>query len=172
MSLKGSLAVMSLDNKSYSTFFDNKMREILKSCVQLWLAVAVGKIPVWSGMSQGTLLKLAEKVGYPIAIFPVAEDSKNRGFPGDSIQVGKDASEGELLIQFPKYGMFYQSRVDRLNINEEHDARKWGFHLITPGPYHFINAANKAFEEGAKNRLRGFKTDIKRFIKVTTRSIG
>lgn len=48
-------------------FLDKKLKEIAK----IWIAAVTGRVPVWSGMSQGSLLKLVELVGGTLLITPV-----------------------------------------------------------------------------------------------------
>jgi hypothetical protein len=169
MPLKGSMAVMTFQNAAFRQDFDNKMQEILKSCVKVWLSVAVSKIPTWSGMSRGTLLKLAEKVNYQISIFPTPNGQRRE--PG-GISEGMDKSKGELLIQFPRYGFYWESTVKRLNINDAYDSRQWGFRLITPGPYHFRVTADAAFKDAALKMIRKINYNIRRFVKITNVKIG
>jgi len=173
MSLRGSLASISFDAKTYQAYFDKQMVEILKSSIRVWLAVAVSKIPVWSGMSRATLLKLADQVGYQIAIFPVVKiDHTGRlRVAGDGRSEGRENSKGELFTTFPKYGFYWESTVPRLNTNEEHNVNEKGWHLITPGAYHFRLAADEAFTRAVREQITRFKYNIQRGIKVTTRRI-
>lgn len=129
---------------------DKELTSILKAGVKAWLATAVSIIPVWSGASRGTLIKLGQTVGVQITAFPVKTVDKTgrvRNTP-NRVNLGVEKSQGEILIQFPNYAMFWRSDLDggkHLNYNEENDASLVGFNLKTPTPYHFRIAADKAF---------------------------
>lgn len=153
--LIGSYNLLTFNSRIAKALLHRSAQKILKTAVRAWLKVAESKIPVWSGMSRGTLVKLADQVGVNISLFVAPSARPPRG-PGDRSHLGQAQSTGRLVIIPGRYGFEYNSEVTHLAVNENADATQWGFHLKRPGPYHFRDAADKAFDESIKSGMSSF----------------
>jgi hypothetical protein len=143
MKFTARFATPRLDTSTYRTALDSAMREVLSQAVMEWLARVLDEVPVWSGASRATFLKLANTIGTAVPIVPVVPSR---------IDMGYAASNGKLNINEPpgQYTFTYDSELFHLFINEYYDATQWGFHLKKPGPYHFQAKGQIAFINFAK----------------------
>lgn len=122
-----------------------------------WLnATALSVIPVWSGASKATFLKLARSIGFAISINPIVTPDGKYAL-GESVGFAK--SEGEVDTKNVKSGIVtfkYSTTLEHLIFNEYNNAntnRKAGrvfSNLKTPGPYHFQEKGTEAFREYTK----------------------
>lgn len=152
----GSYSLLSFDSKIAQFLVHSQSQKVLRKAVKAWVSTAENIIPVWSGMSRGTLVKLAGQVGVNVSLF-VAPGAQPPKGPGDQSQEGISKSTGRLIIIPGRYGFEYSSQVFHLAVNENVDARQYGFRLQKPGPYHFREAADKAFNAEMEKGLRGIK---------------
>ena len=143
----------------------SRWKEINRDAVKAWVETAAAIIPQWSGMSRATLKKLGDRVGVSVAAFPV---------PGVSNRVsqGEAQSKGSLIEKLGTYGFRYSTNVFHLAVNENVDARKFGFRLINPGPYRFRLKADTAYLREVKKQLSVFSPNLKKFITVKKVRIG
>lgn len=72
MKFTGHFTGIKLDRKGYEKRLKEHLIVQLHDLAKVWLSAVTGRVPVWSGMSQGSLLKLSEMVGGRIVISPVA----------------------------------------------------------------------------------------------------
>jgi len=113
----------------------------------VWLEAVLSEIPVWSGASHATFLRLAREVGYHLSIAPSALSR---------ISYGQRQGDGEVVTD-PQQGLYlfrYQTTLTHLIYNEFHNANADPdpdlFHrLIRPGPYYFQQKGRMAFERYA-----------------------
>jgi len=182
MQMRGSLPVFDLSSfLKIDDEIEKFVIRILKDGAKVWLEKAESLIPVWSGSSRATLVKLAQAVDVNISIFPVPSAPGRVGdgnAKASNTWRGNDRSGGGLIIQPPKYAFFYRIEDHYLIYNNENDANtSWNFHLKNPGPYNFLEAADKAFTDYVDQRLqRGSKIvlnlALRRALRVTTAKVG
>jgi hypothetical protein len=112
---------------------------ILTEATKAYLNAVTAVVPVWGGASRATFSPLASHVEYALAIFPVA--------PHNTISLGIAESTATWVAGPITYSFTYNTTLIQLNVNEYYNATGWGFHLITPGPYHFQERGRNAFLE-------------------------
>lgn len=176
MQMRASMPSIRLDVANFKQGLDKEITRILRLGVIEWVLTAEAHIPNWSGSSRGTLSKLADSVGVSISNFPSpgAPDRRAEGSAGyRSTWRSQDSSEGGFLASFPRYSFFYRVEGHYLIYNEENDANaSYGFHLTDPGPYGFLDAADKAFTAKVKTELRRAKLgSVRQLIKIGTQRI-
>lgn len=139
----------------WKKLIDAKLRAALIEGGTLWMNAAVTKIPVWSGASHGTFLKLAAKLGYQLNV----NARTGMGLMGLGPQVGSNQSTGKLTVYAGAYVLEYSTTLWHLCYNEYHDgnankeeARVYS-RLKNPGPYHF--------QELAATEFRNFATTVR-----------
>jgi len=151
MKCKAKFQAPRIDLTAYKAKLQKHMTEEISYALSEWLRVvidktAVGKMPVWSGASRATFLKLAREIEYNgITIAPVVPSRE---------QQGENASTGELNANKKgdnRYTFTYSTNLPWLVTNENFNANLWGLHLHDPGPYQFQLAGIEAFEELAKD---------------------
>lgn len=171
--LIGTYNLLSFNSRLAQAQLHNQAKRILTKGVKTWIKVAESKIPVWSGMSRGTLVKLAGQVGVNISLF-VAPSAQPPSGPGDRSSQGIAQSQGNLIIVPGRYGFQYSSDVKHLAVNENVDATQFGFRLRNPGPYRFREEADAAFDKSIKSSLSSFpwKIVVGQAFKVTQQRIG
>lgn len=133
----------------WKRMIDAQLRAALTDGGTIWMNAAISRIPIWSGASHGTFLKLAAKIGYSISV--------GGGVPmGLGPQYGSAQSTGKLTIYAGAYVLEYSTNLWHLIYNEFHDgnankeeARVYS-RLKNPGPYHFQELAAEAFRQYAK----------------------
>ncbi len=72
MKFTGHFTGIKLDLNAYKRQFNKHMEEQLHRVARAWLGAVTGRVPVWSGMAQASLLILSEMIGGRIIIAPVA----------------------------------------------------------------------------------------------------
>ncbi len=138
--------LLKLNTGSYKKAVKNDLMQKLKDAVGLWIQAAITIIPVWSGASHGTFMKLAGKIGMTFSI------AGTGGFPGMlGPEYGNSHSQGRLTEWGGSYIAEYSTTLWHLiyneynNANADPDAGRLFARLIRPGPYMFQEAANAAF---------------------------
>jgi hypothetical protein len=135
----------------WKKLIDTKLRAALVEGGTRWMNAAVSRIPVWSGASHGTFLKLAAKLGYALSVA-----STNAGVMGLGPTVGNAQSTGKLTIYAGAYVLEYSTNLWHLCYNEYNDANankeeaRVYSHLKNPTPYHFQELAAAEFVAFAK----------------------
>lgn len=152
MKMTCSFSLMKLNTGSYKKTLNTEMLQKLKEAVGVWIQAAVTIIPVWSGASHGTFLKLASKIGRTFSI------SGGGGLPGMlGPNYGDSQSQGRLTVWDGAYIAEYSTTLWHLIYNEYNNANanpKEGrvfSRLIQPGPYMFQEKANAAFSAYIEN---------------------
>lgn len=149
---------------------DSRWKKINRDGVKAWVETAAAIIPQWSGMSRATLKKLGGRVGVQVAAFPMPGPSGRK--PPDRVALGEQQSEGKLIEKLGTYGFIYSSNVFHLAVNENVDARQFGFRLVQPGPYRFRLKADLAYLREIRKQLSSFNPNLRRFITVRRIRIG
>ncbi|MFA5758507.1 MAG: hypothetical protein WC942_03930 [Clostridia bacterium] len=70
MKFTGTFIGAKIDIAQYENKLKKHLRSQLRNIAKAWLEGATGRVPIWSGMSQASLLKLAELVNEPLVISP------------------------------------------------------------------------------------------------------
>ena len=70
MKFTGQFVWATIDRKDYERDLKEALRVQLMEVAKAWLAGVTGRIPVWSGMSRGSLLALTELVNGTLVISP------------------------------------------------------------------------------------------------------
>lgn len=149
---------------------NSRWKKINRDGVKAWVETAAAIIPQWSGMSRATLKKLGDRVGVPVAAFPVPGPSGKQ--PPNRVSEGEQQSSGKLIEKLGTYGFIYRTNVFHLAVNENVDARQFGFRLITPGPYRFRLQADLAYIKEIKRQLSTFNPQLRKFITVKRIRLG
>lgn len=130
-----------------------RMIERVERAAQVWLnATVLSIIPVWSGASHGTFLKLARAVSFTLTIQPEV----NTGGFALGIAAGKAASQGKLKKKLPIVSFVYETDLWHLVYNEQNNANlnpaagRLFAKLKRPGPYNFRTVGAAAFREFCK----------------------
>lgn len=142
---------------------DTTLGEQIEKAAHVWLnATVMSTIPVWSGASRGTFIKLAREVNFPLTITGVKASAtgfiaagkagKTFGFNRSRGKVSKGERPG-------LYTFTYGTTLFHLVFNEFNDANsnpeaaRLFAKLHQPGPYNFQDIGKDAFEEYARTSV-------------------
>ncbi len=150
----GTVAEIKFDTRKFLDALDKEANAILVEGIRAWLDTIVSIVPNWSGMSLASLQELGDKVGITVNAFPVS------GAPN---RVAEGRSLGPTTIKRGPniYSFEWRTKVLQFIINEQFDARQWGFRLRHPGPYNAIPQAQAAFLKTVDARLAVIKLPFK-----------
>lgn len=144
MRFRGTLRAVRFDLSDYQRALHAHMVREIQDAAKAWLQAALSPIPVWSGASVATFLKLSATVSFPLGVSPQA------GVSG-RIALGRRESDGELnLGEGGEYTFRYETELAHLIWNEFHNANinpdptLFG-RLLNPGPYEFQAAGLRVF---------------------------
>jgi len=107
MKFTGQFTGVTLDTRAWQAQLRSHLEAKLNEGAKAWLHGVTGRVPVWSGMSQASLLKLSEMIGGTIVISP-RSGVKNR-IPqgralGSAVKVISDTDFTITIItQVPHY---------------------------------------------------------------------
>ncbi len=74
--LKGFFTKLTLDPGRYTKTLDKSMNVQLRQAARAWLRAVILKVPVWTGMSRGSLRPLGAFLRVAVPISPVASRKK------------------------------------------------------------------------------------------------
>jgi len=146
--LKGFFTKLTLDPGRYTKTLDKSMNVQLRQAARAWLRAVILKVPVWTGMSRGSLRPLGAFLRVAVPISPVAS-RKNYG-----IQAGANASAFKFSKEGTKYIFEFDEGVLHYTINEFYNVKP-PINLITPGPYGSFKAGELAFQTYVTDVLPG-----------------
>ena len=129
-----------LDVNGYKKDLETVLVEGVKEATKAYLkAVIRGVIPVWSGASVATFLKLASEVDATVNIAPVVPSR---------IGLGSGTSTGKLEVDMSAGTVFavYSTSLPHLVYNEYNNANSQGLRLKRPGPYGFQQVGASVFQ--------------------------
>lgn len=138
-----------LSTQVWKRLLDQELRDALTEGATLWLNAALSRIPVWSGASHGTFLKLAAKIGYVISIGGSVPWRTGPAY-------GQSHSDAKLTIFDGAYVLEYSTDLWHLvyneynNANNNPDEAHLFSRLRNPGPYNFQTLAGEAFRQFAQ----------------------
>lgn len=146
MKFRGTLSIPSLDVEGYLTKLDRVLTDAIQNAAREWLHATVVEVPVWSGASVATFLKLAAAVAFPLGVSPIT-GVKSR------IPLGTANSTGSLDLDKStgRYTFTYGTTLAHLiwnefnNANASPDPTLFAY-LHEPGPYNFQAKGKDAFD--------------------------
>ena len=161
MRIRAQLQLPQLSLQRYMTDMKARLGEQIARAAAEWLSTVTDVVPVWSGASRGTFLKLAHDISFAIDIAPTV---------ASRVPLGQGHSEGRVDIdpQAGRYSFSYQTDLPHLLVNEATDATRFGFHLRQPGPYHFQEKGAKAVDSVLADTILPNPFDS---VRITTLSI-
>ena len=136
-------AIPRIDVAAYRDALDQHMRNMIAQGLVVWLEAVLAEIPVWSGASRATFVKLARSISYSIPIAPVAVDRTGMGEASGDGGTVTDKRTGE-------YTFTYSTTLPWLIWNEYHNANvepdpSLFYRVIKEGPYNFQVVGARAF---------------------------
>ena len=144
---KGFYTRLTLEAGKFTKAADKIMEVEMKRAAGEWLRAVLVKVPVWTGMSQGSFKPLAAYIRYKFDIVPVVTRK------GMSPDIGAQQSTFVFEKVNNVYSFRFTEKVAHYTINEFYNAnvtgdpeQPSGLHLITPGPYLSFNAGELAFQ--------------------------
>jgi hypothetical protein len=148
MKFKGTLKSFRFNMQDYKERLHEHLSNEIAHAAFLWLNAVLMQIPVWSGASHATFLRLSRQVGYQLAIQPKVISR---------VSYGQRHGDGELVANPDKglYTFTFETSLPHLVYNEFNNANitpdpALFSRLIQPGPYGFQQAGLKVFQEYAK----------------------
>lgn len=153
-----------ISKDTYKRRLDASLSKHLEKAAATWLnATVLLLIPVWSGASRATFLKLAREVGFPLTITGIRANpdlissqpdrwGPRAGFQHSQGQVTKDPAIG--LFKFT-YGtdLFHLVFNEEQNANASPAAGRLFSRLENPGPYNFQEIGADAFIDYARTQV-------------------
>jgi hypothetical protein len=136
-----------LDFDAYKKALDKQMREIVAQGLEAWLMVTTVEVPLWSGASRATFVKVGQLIDHTVATSG-GSASFNRASTGLAMSTGDGFNPSDMDKGL--YVFTYGTTLPWLLVNEYYNANDWGFHLTNPGPYEFQVKARAAFLHATK----------------------
>ncbi len=149
MKFSGTLATPQLNLSAYMNALHQHLTDAIQNAAREWLHATVVEVPVWSGASVATFLKLAAAVAFPLGASPIVGVMSR-------VALGQGSSIGELNLDKAagKYTFTYGTSLAHLIYNEFNNANTTPdatlfAHLHQPGPYNFQAKGKDAFDRAA-----------------------
>ena len=142
MKMTAKFLVPKIKLAAYRKELDRYMKKVIVEATQAWLMAVIGEIPVWSGASRATFLKLASAVKFNIEINPVVIDRTG---------IGSSLSEGRIETKDGQYTFYYSTTLPWLIWNEYNNANLTPdptlfYRVKKEGPYNFQVEGRDAFK--------------------------
>ena len=140
---------ITIDLNRWKTRMDQDLSENLDKAAGAWInSIVFSVVPVWSGASVATFLKLAKEVNHPLEVRGVSTKL------GGGVSLGLSRSKGEVTKNknLGHYTFTYKTNLFHLVFNEQFNANdnpkagKLFARLRKPGPYNFREIGKEAFE--------------------------
>lgn len=149
--ISATLIAPTIDMASYRKALINHFDYHLEQGIRRYIkAIAFNVVPVWSGASVATFLKLAALADYSLSVTP--RTSRGR------ISLGKSSSGADIQMNGNRgqFHFLYETSLPHLVFNEYNNANMGGdprvySKLIQPGPYGFQNIGKAVFLSYAKS---------------------
>jgi len=154
MKFKAQFSMPRIDVATYRNALDAYMKEAIAQGLMSWLEAVLAEIPVWSGASRATFVKLAEQIGYNLPVGPATGQWAHGLFTSrvDRKWMGETQSAGSLTTnkETGEYTFTYSTTLPWLIWNEYHNANvdpdpTLFYRLLEPGPYNFQIKGADAF---------------------------
>jgi len=143
-----------IDVSAYRNTLDVHMKDAIAHGLMEWLEAVLAEIPVWSGASRATFVKLAQQISYNLPVAPAAVKAAHGLFTEriDRTWMGVAQSGGKLTADKAtgEYTFTYSTTLPWLIWNEYHNANvdpdpTLFYRLLEPGPYNFQVTGARAF---------------------------
>ena len=142
---------------------DNFVKETIEEAARAYVKAALEIIPTWSGASRATLQSLADSVNVPVPI-NISSTAPDR------IALGRLYSRGGIERKGKaQWNFYYETTLSYLIANEtmKVQPRTNGLRgsLISPTPYKFREAGNRAAQAVINSRLKSLPPLKKLFVR-------
>lgn len=146
MKFTAQFSIPRIDVAAYRNVLDAHMKDVIAQALMEWLEAVLAGIPVWSGASRATFVKLAQQIGYGLPVAPAAVETAHGLFTEriNRTWMGTAQSDGKLTAdkETGEYTFTYSTTLPWLIWNEYHNANvepdpTLFYRLIEPGPYNF-----------------------------------
>jgi len=143
----------SIDLARWKNKMDEDLTDDLEKAAGAWInSIVFSVVPVWSGASVATFLKLAREVNHPLEVRGI------RTKFGGGVSLGLSRSKGETtknknlgLYTFTyRTNLFHLVFNEQFNANDNPKAGRLFARLRKPGPYNFREIGKEAFESYSK----------------------
>ncbi len=153
-----------INTDTYKRRLDVLLSKHIEKAAATWLnATVLLLIPVWSGASRATFLKLARAVNFPLTITGIRANPDLIGNQPDrwGPRAGFQRSQGSVTKD-PSIGLFtftYGTDLFHLVFNEHNNANsspaagKLFSRLLEPGPYNFQEIGADAFRDYGQTQV-------------------
>ncbi len=138
MKFTGFLVKLTVDDRAEKVL-QAAMRRMVFEAWGAWLDKFLEVVPVWSGESVGSVIKLASLIKKNVSISPAATA------PGNFSRRGEAQGDAQLEESRGSVHIIFKTSVKHLIVNEFIDATIFGFRLKRPGPYKFTEQCKEAF---------------------------
>jgi hypothetical protein len=154
MKFTAQFSIPRIDVLAYRNTVDQHMTQMIAQALMLWLEAVLAEIPVWSGASRATFVKLASAIGYSLPVAPAAVDSAHGLFNSriDRTGMGMASGDGGVVTdkETGEYTFSYSTTLPWLIWNEYHNANvepdpTLFYRVIKEGPYNFQAVGARAF---------------------------
>lgn len=137
------ISLLSLDVDKCKREIERSLTETLKEAVRAYLkSILYNVVPVWSGASVATFIKLAASVDHVVNISPKVRSRINLGSTSSTGTLNVDMNRGVISAT-------YSTSLPHLVFNEYSNANAYGYRLRNPGPYGFQIKGADAFSSVA-----------------------
>jgi len=131
------------------------MKATIAEGLMEWLEAVLAEIPVWSGASRATFVKLAQQISHGLPVAPAATATGERI---NRTGMGMAESDGRLTTdkETGEYTFTYSTTLPWLIWNEYHNANvepdpTLFYRVIKEGPYNFQVVGARAFLRFVEN---------------------
>ena len=154
MKFTAQLSMPRIDVAAYRAALDRHMSDVIAQAVLVWLEAVMAEIPVWSGASRATFVKLASAIGHSLPVAPAAVSAAHGLFTSriDRTGMGQATSDGGVTAdkQTGEYSFTYSTTLPWLVWNEYHNANvepdpTLFYRVLKEGPYNFQAVGARAF---------------------------
>jgi hypothetical protein len=168
MRMTAILQVPRLDVAAYKKRLAEDITAALTHAAFEWVQAALTGLPIWSGASAATFLKLSRELGFQISVDP-------KGNAPNRVSYGEKHSSGsfEANANTGVFSFSYETDLRWLVFNEFNNANITPdpglfARLLTPGPYHFQERARAAYLRA----INGVSLpDVRAFVKVKIKQV-
>ena len=143
MKFKGTFRSFRFNMTAYKQRLHEHLSDEIAHAAFVWLNAVLMEIPVWSGASHATFLRLSREVGYQMSIQPTAISRVGYGQRMGDGEVTADPAKGQYTFR-------YETTLPHLIHNEFNNANVLPdptifSRLKHPGPYYFQQKGLRAF---------------------------
>ncbi len=142
--------------EGYRKALDKHMKAAIAQGLMEWLEAVLALIPVWSGASRATFVKVARIINYSLPVGPASGSWAHGLFTSrmDRTGTGQAMSTGRMKTDGGEYSFTYGTSLPWLIWHEYHNANvdpdpTLFYRLLQPGPYNFQTAGAEAFRKFA-----------------------